>query len=95
MLKEEVDFEQALGDHDYKEIAHQNNGKPSFNHQKCVNVPVDHSVADPYYVSDQARTSDNNQFEMDDIPQYRKYLAVFVMFLINLLNYMDRYTVAG
>ncbi|CAK8680419.1 unnamed protein product [Clavelina lepadiformis] len=31
----------------------------------------------------------------DEISTRRKYLAVFVLFLINLLNYMDRFTIAG
>ena len=31
----------------------------------------------------------------DGISQKRKYAAVAVLFFINLLNYMDRYTIAG
>ena len=31
----------------------------------------------------------------DGISDRRKYLAVAVLFLINLLNYMDRFTIAG
>lgn len=31
----------------------------------------------------------------DEISPKRKYLAVGVLFLINLLNYMDRFTIAG
>ncbi|XP_018670661.2 protein spinster homolog 1 isoform X2 [Ciona intestinalis] len=31
----------------------------------------------------------------DEISPMRKYASVFVLFLINLLNYMDRFTIAG
>lgn len=28
-------------------------------------------------------------------PNFRAYATVFVLFVINLLNYMDRFTIAG
>ena len=44
--------------------------------------------------ADERKAKEKN-CQNDDISNARKYAAVLVLFLINLLNYMDRFTIAG
>jgi len=63
---------------------------------KETDVPyTDQSLLEPLLPNS---TAEEPQIEIrspNEISSRRKYLAVFVFFLINLLNYMDRYTIAG
>ena len=63
------------------------------NKENAVDTMIETGVND-FDARDESRQSDDYA-PIDEIPAGRKYLAVFVLFLINLLNYMDRYTVAG
>ena len=44
--------------------------------------------------TDEEKANEKN-YQSGNISSARKYVAVLVLFLINLLNYMDRFTIAG
>ena len=49
----------------------------------------------PALTTEEVKMRCDKSYTDDGISNRRKYLAVAVLFFINLLNYMDRFTIAG